>query len=93
MTTRRPPTLPENPWADLTGTQRRIILELLRHGRLSRPQIMEAVGISPASITRLTAPLVASGLLTATAEQVAATGRPQRSHENTSELHSLPLKA
>ena len=89
MTTRRPPTLPENPWADLTGTQRRIVLELLRHGRLSRPQIMEAVGISPASITRLTAPLVASGLLTATAEQVAATGRPQTPLEVRAEAESI----
>jgi len=89
MTTRRPPTLPENPWADLTGTQRRIVLELLRHGRLSRPQIMEGVGISPASITRLTAPLVASGLLTATAEQVAATGRPQTPLEVRAEAESI----
>lgn len=46
------PTAPASPWAELSGTQRAIVLALLRHGRLSRPQIMSLVGISPGSITK-----------------------------------------
>ena len=49
------PMAPAPPWAELSGTQRAIVLALLRHGRLSRPQIMSLVGISPGSVMRLTA--------------------------------------
>ena len=59
------------PWVGLSDTQRAIVLALLRHGRLSRPEIMKLVGISPGSITRLTTPLVAR------TERTACTGRPQ----------------
>ena len=65
------------PWAGLSDTQRAIVLALLRHGRLTRPEIMRLVGISPGSITRLTTPLIDSGLLTAHSERLASTGRPQ----------------
>ena len=41
------PAAPASPWAELSGTQRAIVLALLHHGRLSRPQIMSLVGISP----------------------------------------------
>ena len=65
------------PWAGLSDTQRAIVLALLRHGRLSRPEIMKLVGISPGSITRLTTPLVDNGILMARTERTACTGRPQ----------------
>ena len=65
------------PWAGLSDTQRAIVLTLLLHGRMTRPEIMRLVGISPGSITRLTTPLIDSGLLTAHSERLASTGRPQ----------------
>lgn len=68
---------PASPWTDLTGTQREIVLALLRSGRLPRTRLMEIVGISPGSVTRLTTPLIEAGLLTTSAERVAGTGRPQ----------------
>ncbi|WP_236755772.1 ROK family transcriptional regulator [Actinomyces radicidentis] len=68
---------PASPWTDLTGTQREIVLALLRSGRLPRTRLMEIVGISPGSVTRLTAPLIEAGLLTTSTERVAGTGRPQ----------------
>lgn len=70
------PTAPASPWAELSGTQRAIVLALLRHGRLSRPQIMSLVGISPGSVTRLTAPLIEQGLLTTRPERASGAGRP-----------------
>ncbi len=70
------PTAP-GAWSGLSVTQRRIALELLRHGRMSRASLMGRVGISAGSITRLTSPMLESGTLLATAEQVSATGRPQ----------------
>ena len=33
------------PWAGLSDTQRAIVLTLLRHGRMTRPEIMRLVGI------------------------------------------------
>ncbi|WP_366180288.1 ROK family transcriptional regulator [Actinomyces timonensis] len=71
-----PPTAP-GAWSGLSGTQRRIALELLRHGRMSRADLMERVRISAGSITRLTSPMLESGTLLAAAERVSATGRPQ----------------
>lgn len=68
---------PASPWTDLTGTQREIVLALLRSGRLPRTRLMEIVGISPGSVTRLTTPLIEAGLLTTSTERVAETGRPQ----------------
>ncbi|WP_103063149.1 ROK family transcriptional regulator [Actinomyces qiguomingii] len=71
------PETPTSPWTALSDTQREIVLALLRHGRLLRPEIMRIVGISPGSVTRLTTPLVEAGLLTVHTQQVADTGRPQ----------------
>ena len=70
------PMAPAPPWAELSGTQRAIVLALLRHGRLSRPQIMSLVGISPGSVTRLTTPLVEQSLLTTRPKRTSNAGRP-----------------
>ena len=64
-------------WAGLSDSQRRIVLELLRRGRMSRAGLMERVGISAGSVTRLSTPLLDAGVLQAITEQVRATGRPQ----------------
>ncbi|MDU0349276.1 winged helix-turn-helix transcriptional regulator, partial [Actinomyces sp. MRS3W] len=78
-----------SPWADLSDTQREIVLALLRYGRLPRPEIMRLVGISPGSITRLTTPLVEAGLLTTHTQQVADTGRPQSPLEVRADAESI----
>ena len=83
------PTAPASPWAELSGTQRAIVLALLRHGRLSRPQIMSLVGISPGSITRLTAPLVEQGLLATRPERASGAGRPPSPLELRADAESL----
>ncbi|WP_257210300.1 ROK family transcriptional regulator [Actinomyces ruminis] len=80
---------PDSPWADLSDTQREIVLALLRHGRLLRPDIMRIVGISPGSVTRLTTPLVEAGLLTVHTQQVADTGRPQSPLEVRADAESV----
>ena len=77
------------PWAGLSDTQRTIVLALLRHGRLSRPEIMGIVGISPGSITRLTAPLVDCGLLIARTERPTGMGRPQSPLEVRAEAETM----
>ena len=83
------PTVPASPWAELSGTQRAIVLALLRHGRLSRPQIMGLVGISPGSVTRLTAPLIEQGLLITRPERASGAGRPPSPLELRADAESL----
>lgn len=87
--THTPLTGGASPWSPLSDTQRTIVLTLLRHGRMSRARIMEEVGISLGSITRLTAPLIEQGLLVSHVEQVAATGRPQSPLEVRADAESL----
>lgn len=64
-------------------------MALLRYGRLSRTEIMEIVGISPGSVTRLTAPLVESGLLATRTEQPSGVGRPQSPLELRADAESV----
>ncbi|WP_136313418.1 ROK family transcriptional regulator [Actinomyces procaprae] len=79
----------KTPWTALSDTQREIVLALLRHGRLLRPDLMRLVGISPGSVTRLTTPLVEAGLLTVHTQQVADTGRPQSPLEVRADAESV----
>ena len=76
-------------WAQMSSTQRSIVVALLSHGRMSRPDLTDAVGISPGSVTRLTTPLVEQGLLRTLTEKVADTGRPQSPLEVCAEAESL----
>lgn len=54
---------PRSPWQPLDGTSQALTEEILRHGPLSRAALARRMGLSQASLTRLTKPLVTSGLL------------------------------
>ncbi len=66
-------------WSDLSETSRRVVLHLLRRGATSRTDLARSLGLSTASLTRLTSPLVESGLLVEKAryELAGTPGRPQ----------------
>ncbi|MFC4946352.1 ROK family protein [Pseudonocardia sp. GCM10023141] len=70
-------TPPAGGWAALDGSHRLVAVEVLRHGPLPRSELSRRLGLSPGSLTRLTRPLVDSGLLVegTTAVHV-RTGRP-----------------
>lgn len=64
-------------WTVLDGSQQRVAVEVLRHGPLPRAELARRLGLSPGSLTRLTRPLVDSGLLVESSTDVhARTGRP-----------------
>lgn len=50
-------------WATTDGSAQRVALEVLRHGPLARTDLARRLDLSAASLSRLTAPLVARGLL------------------------------
>lgn len=50
-------------WTPLSGPTRQIALEVLLDGPLSRSDLAQRIGLSPGSLTRLTKPLLDSGLL------------------------------
>jgi predicted NBD/HSP70 family sugar kinase len=64
-------------WTALDGSQQRVAVEVLRHGPLPRAELARRLGLSPGSLTRLTRPLVDSGLLVEGSSDVhTRTGRP-----------------
>ena len=54
---------PAVTWTPLSGPTRQIALEVLLDGPLSRSDLSQRIGLSPGSLTRLTKPLLDSGLL------------------------------
>ncbi|WP_030607133.1 ROK family protein [Streptomyces sclerotialus] len=50
-------------WLPLSPGERAVALEVLTHGPLSRTEIARRLDLSPGSLTRLTKPLIESGLL------------------------------
>lgn len=66
-------------WAALDSSGYEVALEVLLHGPLTRTQLADRIGFSPASLTRLTKPLLDAGLLVET-ETVPAgrLGRPSQ---------------
>jgi predicted NBD/HSP70 family sugar kinase len=56
-------TPPSDDWSALDGSHQRVAVEVLRFGPLPRAQLARRLGLSPGSLTRLTRPLVDSGLL------------------------------
>ncbi|MEP7763824.1 ROK family transcriptional regulator [Sanguibacter sp. 25GB23B1] len=58
-----PRTGDHRAWEPLTGAARRIALEVLLDGPLSRRDLSRRMALSPGSLTRLTRPLLDSGLL------------------------------
>ncbi|GAA1261408.1 ROK family transcriptional regulator [Pseudonocardia aurantiaca] len=64
-------------WPALDGSQQRVAVEVLRHGPLPRAELARRLGLSAGSLTRLTRPLVDSGLLVEGSTDVhTRTGRP-----------------
>ncbi|GAA1533645.1 ROK family transcriptional regulator [Kribbella lupini] len=50
-------------WQPLAGPAHRVALEILLDGPLSRAELSRRVGLSPGSLTRITKPMLESGLL------------------------------
>ncbi|MDF1478532.1 ROK family transcriptional regulator [Leifsonia sp. H3M29-4] len=67
------------PWITDPGAHRAVALEVLLHGPLSRSEIARRLDLSPGSLTRLSAPLIESGLLVEVGERGdGKAGRPSR---------------
>lgn len=69
------------PWTPLTGPSHALALDVLINGPLSRAELSRRLDLSAGSLTRLTKPLVDSGLLVevdGTRPPDAGIGRPQR---------------
>ena len=65
------------PWGRLTPSARAILAEVLLHGPLARAELARRLGLSPASLSKLTRPLISAGLLTEQGPRtLAETGRP-----------------
>lgn len=68
-----------SPWRPLEGSGHAVALEVLLHGPLSRSELARRMHLSHASLSRLTKPLVTSGLLVEGDATVASgMGRPQQ---------------
>lgn len=66
-------------WASGNGAMRAVALEVLIHGPLSRSEVARRLDLSPGSLTRLSTPLLESGLLVEAGEQVdGRVGRPSQ---------------
>ena len=61
---------------NLDPTSLRVTLSVLRHGPLSRAELGRLLGLSSASLTRITEPLVRTGLLLEGTPQPRSPGRP-----------------
>lgn len=66
-------------WVPQTGAARAVALEVLLDGPISRSEIARRLELSQGSLTRLSAPLIASGLLVESDDRSAGrAGRPTR---------------
>lgn len=66
-----------DPWAEGGESARDVALEILLHGPLSRTELARRLGLSQASLSRLTKPLLARGLLVEAAPRPdPVSGRP-----------------
>jgi len=74
-----PPVRPGVAWTPLTGAAHRIAVAVLLDGPLPRSELARRFDLSPGSLTRLSRPLLDSGLLVETSGAHDATsGRPTR---------------
>ncbi|MEU1852768.1 ROK family transcriptional regulator [Streptomyces sp. NPDC019990] len=64
-------------WLPLSPGERSVAIEVLVHGPLSRTELARRLGLSAGSLTRLTKPLIESGLLV----EVAEAGVPAESRQ------------
>jgi predicted NBD/HSP70 family sugar kinase len=71
---------PGASWLPLSPGERAVALEVLIHGPLSRSELARRLGLSAGSLTRLTKPLIESGLLVeeGVTSAVARQGRPSQ---------------
>lgn len=77
-------------WTPLAGPARRIALEVLLDGPISRAELARRVGLSAGSLTRLTKPLLESRLLVETSSVKASTvGRPSLPLDVDEDSHSF----
>ncbi|WP_371573968.1 ROK family protein [Streptomyces sp. NBC_01314] len=80
-------------WLPLSSGERAVAIEVLVHGPLSRTEIAQRLGLSAGSLTRLTKPLIESGLLVETAEGAVLPevrqGRPSRPLDIVAESRSF----
>ncbi|WP_419992994.1 ROK family protein [Streptomyces boninensis] len=67
-------------WLPLRPGERSVAIEILKHGPLPRAELARRLGLSAGSLTRLTKPLIESGLLIEAADGAAAhrQGRPSQ---------------
>ena len=71
--------IPTQPWAPSNGASRAVALEVLLNGPLSRSDIARKLELSPGSLTRLSTPLLESGLLIEVEEVMdGRAGRPSK---------------
>lgn len=76
------------PWAPLNGPTRAVALEVLLRGPLSRSELARRLDLSPASLTRLTRPLLDAGLMfEAETPSPGRAGRPSRPLEVVADRH------
>jgi predicted NBD/HSP70 family sugar kinase len=69
----------DSPWGTLADTERRVALDVLRFGPLARIDLARRLGLSTASLTRLTKPLVERNVLHERADVSTGTGgRPSQ---------------
>src|SRR5207245_3311333 len=75
-----PVPAPTTSWTPRTAArQHPVALEILLHGPVSRGELARRLDLSPASLTRLTRPLLDSGLIAEAANHhEPRTGRPRR---------------
>src|SRR4051794_39919082 len=67
------------PDTEISASARDLAREVLIHGPISRSDLGRRLGLSPASLTRLSKPFLDRGLLVEAAETVqGSTGRPAR---------------
>jgi predicted NBD/HSP70 family sugar kinase len=82
------------PWSQLPTATRAALLEVLIHGALPRAEIARRLGLSRASLTRITRELLDAGLLReGETERRGATGRPSEMlHLREQSRHFLGIK-
>ncbi len=76
------------PWPPKSGASRAVALEILRYGPLSRSEVARRLDLSQGSLTRLSTPLLESGLLAEADEQpTGRVGRGSRPLDVVAESH------
>lgn len=80
-------------WGRLPDSSRRILLQLLRFGPASRTQLTTALGLSPASLSRMVVPLLRAGLVIEGRPQYGRSGGSSDGERETQGRPSIPLEA